>query len=67
MHDGPLTIMDIIRPRLQQPEFAFLSACHTTVGYASSPDEAIHLAVAMQFSRLYLVLTLKHANNVTAP
>jgi len=48
--DGPLTITDIIRPRLQQPEFAFLSACHTTVGHASSPDEAIHLAAAMQFS-----------------
>jgi len=50
MRDGPLTITDIIRPRLQQPEFAFLSACHTTVGHASSPDEAIHLAAAMQFS-----------------
>jgi len=50
MRDGPLTITDIIRPRSQQPEFAFLSACHTTVGYESSPDEAIHLAAAMQFS-----------------
>lgn len=53
MRDGPLTITDIIRPplqRLQTPEFAFLSACHTTVGHASSPDEAIHLAAAMQFS-----------------
>jgi len=50
MRDGPLTITDIMRPRSQQPEFAFLSACHTTVGHASSPDEAIHLAAAMQFS-----------------
>jgi CHAT domain-containing protein len=50
MHDGPLTITDIIRPRLQNPEFVFLSACHTTVGYESSPDESIHLAAAMQFS-----------------
>ena len=51
MRDGPLSITDIIiRPRLQQPEFAFLSACHITVGHASSPDEAIHLAAAMQFS-----------------
>jgi CHAT domain-containing protein len=50
MRDGPLTITDIIRPRLQIPEFAFLSACHTTVGYESSPDESIHLAAAMQFS-----------------
>ncbi|OAX38916.1 hypothetical protein K503DRAFT_121385 [Rhizopogon vinicolor AM-OR11-026] len=53
MYDGPLTITDIIRlqrPHLQIPEFAFLSACHTTVGHVSSPDEAIHLAAAMQFS-----------------
>jgi CHAT domain-containing protein len=52
MRDGPLAITDIIRPHLQnlQPEFAFLSACHTTVGHSSSPDEAIHLAAAMQFS-----------------
>jgi hypothetical protein len=54
MRDGPLTIMDIIRPPSQlqnrHPEFAFLSACHTTVGHQSSPDEAIHLAAAMQFS-----------------
>ncbi|KAJ8594409.1 hypothetical protein M405DRAFT_858158, partial [Rhizopogon salebrosus TDB-379] len=50
MRDGPLTITDIIRPRSHTPEFAFLSACHTTVGYESSPDESIHLAAAMQFS-----------------
>jgi CHAT domain-containing protein len=50
MRDGPLTITDIIRPRLRTPQFAFLSACHTTVGYESSPDESIHLAAAMQFS-----------------
>ncbi|KAG0702537.1 TPR-like protein [Suillus ampliporus] len=50
MRDGPLTIRDIIRSRLENPEFAFLSACHTTVGDESSPDEAIHLAAAMQFS-----------------
>ncbi|KAG0691597.1 TPR-like protein [Suillus ampliporus] len=50
MRDGPLTIKDIIRSHLQNPEFAFLSACHTTVGDESSPDEAVHLAAAMQFS-----------------
>ena len=50
MRDGPLTIREIIRSQWQNPEFAFLSACHTTVGDESSPDEAIHLAAAMQFS-----------------
>lgn len=50
MHDGPLTIKDIIRSDLQNPEFAFLPPCYTTVGNENSPDESIHLAAAMQFS-----------------
>ncbi|KAG1824845.1 CHAT domain-containing protein [Suillus subaureus] len=50
MRDGPLMIKDIIRSDWQNPEFAFLSACHTTVGDEDSPDESIHLAAAMQFS-----------------
>ncbi|KAG2113250.1 CHAT domain-containing protein [Suillus cothurnatus] len=41
---------DIIRSNWQNPEFAFLSACHTTMGDENSPDESIHLAAAMQFS-----------------
>ncbi|KAG2753757.1 hypothetical protein P692DRAFT_201929043 [Suillus brevipes Sb2] len=50
MRDGPLMIKDIIRSDWQNPEFAFLSACHTTVGDEKSLDESIHLAAAMQFS-----------------
>ncbi|KAG1753280.1 CHAT domain-containing protein [Suillus lakei] len=50
MRDGPLMIKDIIRSHWQNPGFAFSSACHTTVGDERSPDEAIHLAAAMQFS-----------------
>ncbi|KAG2131753.1 CHAT domain-containing protein [Suillus clintonianus] len=50
MRDGPLMIKDIIRSNWQNPEFAFLSACHTTVGDEKSPDESIHLAAAMQIS-----------------
>ncbi|KAG2139070.1 CHAT domain-containing protein [Suillus clintonianus] len=50
MRDGPLMVKDIIRSHWQNPEFAFLSACHTTVGHEGSPDESIHLAAAMQFS-----------------
>ncbi|KAG1734893.1 CHAT domain-containing protein [Suillus paluster] len=50
MRDGPLMIKDIVRSDWQSPEFAFLSACHTTVGDEKSPDESIHLAAAMQFS-----------------
>ncbi|KAG1813696.1 uncharacterized protein BJ212DRAFT_1366614 [Suillus subaureus] len=46
----------IIRSHWQNLEFAFLSACHTTVGDESSPNEAIHLAAAMQFSRFHGVI-----------
>ena len=49
LHDGHLTIQRIIGCDLKNPEFAYLSACHTTVGDESSLDEVIHLASAMQF------------------
>ena len=48
--DGHLTIQRIIQCELKNPQFAYLSACHTTVGDGKRPDEAIHLASAMQFS-----------------
>ena len=50
LHDGRFTIERIIRCDLENPEFAYLSACHTTVGDEESPDQVIHLAAAMQFS-----------------
>ena len=49
LHDGRFTIQRIIGCDMQNPEFAYLSACHTTVGDEESPDEVIHLAAAMQF------------------
>jgi CHAT domain-containing protein/tetratricopeptide (TPR) repeat protein len=50
LHDGHFTIQHIIGCDLKNPEFAYLSACHTTVGDKESPDEVIHLASAMQFA-----------------
>ncbi|KAH0827319.1 hypothetical protein J3R83DRAFT_3945 [Lanmaoa asiatica] len=50
LHDGQFTIQRIMRCELENPQFAYLSACHTTVGYEESPDEVIHLASAMQFA-----------------
>ncbi|KAF8841666.1 hypothetical protein BDN67DRAFT_966920 [Paxillus ammoniavirescens] len=50
MKNGPLTLLRIIQARFDNPEFAFLSACHTAVGDKSTPDEVIHLAAAMQFA-----------------
>ena len=49
LQDGHFTIQRIIGCDLENPEFAYLSACHTTVGDEESPDEVIHLASAMQF------------------
>jgi CHAT domain-containing protein/tetratricopeptide (TPR) repeat protein len=49
LHDGHLTIQRLIGCNPKNPEFAYLSACHTTVGDEKSPDEVIHLASAMQF------------------
>ncbi|KAG8216362.1 hypothetical protein J3R82DRAFT_6443 [Butyriboletus roseoflavus] len=49
LRDGHFTIERIIRTELQNAQFAYLSACHTTVGDEESPDEVIHLASAMQF------------------
>ena len=48
--DGLLKVEDILRYDLQNAKFAYLSACHTTVGDKESPDEVIHLAAAMQFA-----------------
>jgi tetratricopeptide (TPR) repeat protein len=50
LRDKPLRLSDIIQAELENPEFAFLSACHTAVGDKNAPDEVIHLAAGMQFS-----------------
>ena len=50
LHDGHFTIERIIRCELENAEFAYLSAYHTTVGDEDSPDEVIHLASAMPFA-----------------
>ncbi|EIM86040.1 uncharacterized protein STEHIDRAFT_139826 [Stereum hirsutum FP-91666 SS1] len=52
LHDSTrLRVIDIIKARLPNAEFAFLSACHSAaVDSRGSPDEVLHLAAAMQFS-----------------
>ena len=56
LHDGHFTIERIIRCKLENPQFAYLSACHTAVGDEESPDEVMHLASAMQFARFCSVI-----------
>ncbi|WP_419998828.1 CHAT domain-containing protein [Streptomyces boninensis] len=50
LHDTALTIRDIAALRLEQAEFAYLSACKSAAGAAGLPDEAIHLAAALQLA-----------------
>ncbi|KAF9522166.1 CHAT domain-containing protein [Crepidotus variabilis] len=47
VHDGGITLFEIMRRRMTVPEFAFLSACETSMGDVRLPDEATHLAAGM--------------------
>ena len=66
--DGMFTIQRIIQCNLKNPQFAYLSACHTTVGDEENPDEAIHLASAMQFAGFRSVIgTMWSVSDSLAP
>ncbi|KAH9019572.1 CHAT domain-containing protein [Lactarius deliciosus] len=51
LHGGErLTLLDIVRSRLPNAEFAFLSCCHAAeITEESSADEGLHLTAAMQY------------------
>ena len=51
LHGGShLTLLDIVRSRLPEAEFAFLSCCHAAeITKDSVADEALHLTAAMQY------------------
>jgi CHAT domain-containing protein/tetratricopeptide (TPR) repeat protein len=51
LHGGSrLTLLDIVRSRLPDAEFAFLSCCHAAeITEDSVVDEALHLTAAMQY------------------
>ena len=51
LHEGAhLTLLDIVRSRLPNAEFAFLSACHTAeLTEESIADEGLHLTAAVQY------------------
>src|SRR5262249_54767437 len=48
--DGPLSVVDVARLRLNQAQLAFLSACETGRPGRRLTDEAIHLASAFQLA-----------------
>ena len=47
LHDGPLELLEIMRLRVPQCKFAFLSVCQSAMGDERLPDEAVHLAAGM--------------------
>jgi tetratricopeptide (TPR) repeat protein len=50
LEGGDLHVQDIIKARLENAEFAFLSACHSAAGSFAMPDESLHLTSALQFA-----------------
>jgi len=50
LHEGRLTLLDIVQSRLPDAEFAFLSCCHAAeITEESISDDATHLTAAMQY------------------
>jgi CHAT domain-containing protein len=65
--DEPLSVVDVAGLRLSG-ELAFLSACDTAAGSVTLPDEAIHLAAAVQAAGFrHVVATLWQIADDTAP
>lgn len=50
LHDGTLTVAELGRLSLDDAEFAFLSSCSTALTGYGQPDEAIHIAAALQLA-----------------
>jgi CHAT domain-containing protein len=50
LHDGQLTVADLSKLRLDDAQFAYLSACDTARGGLRLPDEALHLGGALQLA-----------------
>jgi CHAT domain-containing protein len=49
LHDGQLTIEDIMRFSFPKATLAYLSACQTAKGVQNAPDQAVHIAASMLF------------------
>jgi CHAT domain-containing protein len=49
LHDGTLTVAELMKLNVPDARFAFLSACETAQGDRDQPDQAVHLCAAMLF------------------
>ncbi|MFH9890042.1 CHAT domain-containing protein [Streptomyces luteogriseus] len=62
--DGPITIADIAALPLEGAHLAFLSACETARGSLDLPDEAVHVAGALQLAGfIHVVATQWHVDD----
>ena len=66
LHDGPLTIPQLMALRLNSPSFVFLSACETYRGGTVVPDEGITLASALQLAGYQHVIATLWQIGITA-
>jgi tetratricopeptide (TPR) repeat protein len=66
--DGPLTLAELAALPAVRGQLAFLSACETAAGDTRLPDEAIHLAAAMQLlGYRHVIATLWTIADSSAP
>jgi CHAT domain-containing protein len=49
LHDGRISVADIMRLSLPHAVLAYLSACQTAKGHRDAPDQVVHLAASMLF------------------
>jgi len=57
LHQGQLTLLNIIQSQLPSAKFAFLSSCHTAqLTEESIADEGLHLSAAVQYSGFWSVV-----------
>ncbi|KAG8897214.1 hypothetical protein FRB99_008359, partial [Tulasnella sp. 403] len=63
LHNGPLSLFQLMQIRLPDAELAFLSCCHSASGNSNIPDEFLHLAAGMQFSGFKSVVATMWAMN----
>ncbi|MGW0615876.1 CHAT domain-containing protein [Streptomyces sp. NPDC002788] len=68
LRDGDLNLLDIADLQLDTADLAFLSACHTRLGAAHLPDEAVHTAAALRIAGFrHVVAALWSINDQAAP
>ena len=68
LYDQPLTLADLATLNLPQADLAYLAACQTATGDVRLPDEALHLAAALQLvGYRHVLATLWNISDIAAP